>query len=547
MDMDTENDGLTFRLDAGEKALFASIAPSAAATPINEAWLHQRLVDAGYGDLECRPEAVTTLLHQYNNGMRVDDIRLAECVDAHYTISVSPDQMQASLDITPARGGDPVTLDQVMAELDELGVQVGVLSDVIEQTVAAGSAVGVVIARGLAPVAGEDGYLETLLPDVRDRRPHLTESGTIDYHDLGNVTVAHPGERLMRRHPSTAGTNGITVKGDCVPAHAGKDMMFAPNLSGVAAAPDDPDILVAAISGQPVQVKGGVIVEPVYTVETVNMATGNVVFDGSVKVRGDVCTGMTIEATGDIEIEGVVEPATLEAGGSIVIKGGAMGSLGRKEGAHHLIRCGGSLSAGYLQQIKAVAGDSIFVDDMVMQCDLTAVRHIRVGKTKRGHIVGGRLQATYSITAKVLGSPNRVATLCEIGLDPALNEQLHKLGKQRGTKEMQLVEISKLLAYAKQHPNKVAPEMLQRAKASMKALYGEIEVLRAEEDEISRKLQLAQQSRVTAEEAMYDGLTVQSGSLKYTVRGEHGAGAIAITEHGLGLVPTEAPDDATDR
>lgn len=545
--MDTENEGLSFRLDAGEKALFASIAPPAEAAPVNEAWLRERLVAAGYGDLDCRPEAVTALLGQYNSGVRVDELRLAECVDAHYTISVSPDEMQATLDITPARGGDPVTLDQLLAELDELGVKVGVLSDVIEQTVAAGSGAGVVIARGIAPVAGEDGYLEPLLPDVRDRRPHLTETGTIDYHDLGNVTVAHPGERLMRRHPPTAGTNGITVKGDCVPTTAGKDMVYAPNLSGVATAPDDPEVLVATISGQPVQVKGGVTVEPVYTVETVNMATGNIVFDGSVKVRGDVCSGMTIKATGDIEIEGVVEPAMLEAGGDIVIKGGAMGSQGRKDGGHHLIQCGGSLSAGYLQQVKAVAGDSIFVDDVVMQCDLTAVRHIRVGKKKRGHIVGGRLQATYSITGKVLGSPNRVATLCEIGLDPALNEQLHKLGKQRGAKEMQLVEISKLLAYAKQHPNKVAPEMLQRAKVSMKALYDEIAVLRAEEDEISRKLQLAQQSRVTAEEAMYDGLTVQSGSLKYAVRGEHGAGAIAITEHGLGLVPTEALDDAADR
>lgn len=541
--MDAENEGLRFRLDAAQKTLFASIAPPAEAAPITEAWLHERLEAAGYGDLEYQPEAVTALLSQYNSGVCADDIRLAVCIDAHYTINISPDQMQATLDITPARGGDPVRLDDVLASLDELGVKAGLRSDVIEQTVAAGSATAVVIAQGMAPEAGEDGYLEPLLPEVRDRRPRLTESGTVDYHDLGNVVVTHPGERLMRRHPPTAGTNGITVKGDCVPTQPGKDMMYAPNLSGVAADPHDPDILVAAISGQPVQVKGGMTVEPVYTVETVDMSTGNIVFDGSVKVRGDVCTGMTIKATGDIEVGGVVEPATLQADGSIVIKGGAMGSLGRKDGNQHVIQCGGSLSAGYLQQVKAVAGDSIFVDDVVMQCDLTAVRHIRIGKAKRGHIVGGRLQATYSITGKVLGSPNRVATLCEIGLDPALNEQLHTLGKQRGAKETQLVEISKLLAFAKQNPNKIAPEMLQRAKASMKALYDDIEVLRAEEDQISHKLELAQQSRVTAEEAMHDGVTVQLGSLKYSVRGEHGAGAIAMTEHGLGLVPIETQED----
>lgn len=541
--MVTENDGLTFHLDASGRALLASSPPNAETTPVDEAWLRARLDEAGYGEFDCTPEAVTAMLSEYNSGARIEDFKLADCVDATFTVKISPDAMEATLDITPARGGRRVELDQVLAKLDEQEVKVGVLHQAIEQTVNAGSGMAVVIAQGQAPVAGEDGHLEPLLSDARDRRPHLTETGTIDYRDLGSVTVAHPGDRLMRRHPPTAGTNGITVKGDRIPATPGKDMPFAPNLKGAAAAPDDADLLVAEISGQPVQVRGGVVVEPVYTLDNVNMATGNIIFDGSVKVRGDVCTGMTIKATGDIEVEGVVEPATLEAGGDIVIKGGAMGSLGRKDGGPHTIQCGGSLSAGYLQQVKVVAGDSIFVDDVVMQCDLTAVRHIRVGKKKRGHIVGGRLQATYSITGKVLGSPNRVATLCEIGLDPALSEQLHKLGKQRGAKELQLVEISKLLAFAKQQPGKVTPEILQRAKASMKVLYDDIDVLRVEEEEISRRLELAKHSRVTAEEAMYDGLTVQSGALKYAVRGEHGAGAIAVTEHGLGLVPTKAPDD----
>jgi uncharacterized protein (DUF342 family) len=107
--------------------------------------------------------------------------------------------------------------------------------------------------------------------------------------------------------------------------------MFASKLSGACIDPDDPNRLLAAIAGQPVAVPGGMIVEPVYTVSAVNMASGNVSFDGSVVVRGDVAAGMTVKVTGDIQIGGTADPCRLEAGGNIVIKGGALGGVGRKE------------------------------------------------------------------------------------------------------------------------------------------------------------------------------------------------------------------------
>ncbi|MCL4759406.1 MAG: DUF342 domain-containing protein [Rhodocyclaceae bacterium] len=530
---------LVFRIDEDQKALLVSAEPDENAEPIDEAWLRERLEALGHAAVDCPAASITALLGQYNSGLPLTDLRLGNLVDAELEVTVSPDGLQVRLDIVAARGGHPVTWEQVLAELAELGVKEGILFDVIENAVHAGVAEGVLIAQGTPPQHGEDGRFESLVPEVRDRRPKMTETGHIDYRDLGGVAVVHAGDALMRRHPATAGTAGLSVRGEVIQAKPGKETMFAPNLAGVTISPDDPDVLVAAISGQPVHVANGMIVEPVYTVESVNMAIGNIEFDGSVKVRGDVCAGMTIKATGDIEIGGVAEPCNLEAGGNIVIQGGAMGSLGRKDSGDFRLRCGGTLNAGYLQQVKAVAGDSILVDDVAMQCDLAAERHIRVGGKKRGHIIGGRLQATYSITGKVLGSPNRIATLCEIGLDPALHQRQQDLVKQRGGKEMQLVEISKLLAFAKQNPGKAPETMLARARNTMQALYADIETIRGEEGEIVRKLELAQQARVIAEQAMYDGLIVQIGALRYPVRGEHGGGAIGLTDNGIGLLSLE--------
>ena len=315
--------------------------------------------------------------------------------------------------------------------------------------------------------------------------------------------------------------------------------MFAAHLSGVTFPPDNPDLLQAAIVGQPVTVTGGMMVEPVYTVEAVNTASGNIDFEGSVVVRGDVSAGMVVHATGDIEVGGVVEVATLEAGGSIVVKGGVMGSLGRKENTQHHIHCGGSFHANYAQQARIEALDSIFIDDVAMQCELSAVNHIRVGDKRRGHIIGGRAQATLSITAKVLGSPNRVLTHCEIGVNPAMHKHLLELAKTRDGKETQLLEISKLLDFAHHNPGRVRPDMLEKARHTAVILSADIAALREEQESLNHKIELSQQSRVIALQAMYEGVEVHVGNLRYRVVGEHGPCTVGLGPAGMGLQENE--------
>lgn len=528
--------GLSFRLDTETKSLIASFVPVPASASIDEAWLDAKLAELGHGDLRFLPSAKTVLLGQYNSGQRIDALRIAECVDAALSLTVASDRMSARLDISPAQGGAALTRDEVLAALAEKGVTRGILHEAIDLAIADGAAHGMIVARGRAPVAGANGRFESLVPNVRDRVPRVDETGHTDYRDLGDILVVHPGDALMIRHHATEGMAGMTLFGDPVPASAGEEMPYAPNLTGVAFAADNPDMLVAAIVGQPVQVAGGMIVEPVYSVDAVSMASGNISFEGSVKVRGDVSAGMSVQAAGDIEIGGVAEPCILEAGGDITIKGGAMGGAGRKDGADYHIRCGGAFSAGYAQQARIEAGDSIFIDDMAMQCELAATNHVQVGNNKRGHIVGGRIQAMLSITAKVLGSPNRVATHLEIGVHPEARKQAQELARNRDGKENRLLELSKLLAFAAANPGRVNPEMVERARATAASMSAEIQSLRDEEEIIARKIELSQDARATAGQAMYEGVIVYMGTQRYRVVGEHGGGSIGLGEHGLGLM-----------
>jgi uncharacterized protein (DUF342 family) len=530
--------GLTFWFDQEARALVATVTPDAAAQPIDEAWLREQLSELGYGALRYLPDAGTALLAKYNQGTAVV-IKLAECVDASVRITLAPDGLAASLQILPAQGGSPVTHEMVLAALRESGVSAGILPDLIAAAVDAGSAEGIVVARGREPIDGDQGTLESLLPKARSRVPKVDESGHADYRDLGEIQVVHPGDALMQRHPPTEGTQGMNVLGEAILPRPGKEVVYSDGLPGTAFAPGNPDLLLSAITGQPVVVRGGMMVEPLFKVDQVGTASGNITFDGSVVIRGDVSAGMTVKASGDIEIGGVVETATLEAGGSIVIKGGAMGSVGRRSSGEHHIRCGGCFNAAYAQQASIEAGDCIFIDDMAMQCKLSAINHVRVGNRRRGHIVGGSVKATISITANVIGSPNRVHTQLEIGVNPRMHKQLLDLAKERDAKETQLLEVSKLLDLARSRPGKLPAEMLGKARATATALWAGIATLREEEELLAKKIELAQQARVVAQQAIYEGVEVLMGKMRYRVVGEHGPCAIGLGKGGLGLLPVD--------
>ncbi|WP_417071260.1 DUF342 domain-containing protein [Niveibacterium terrae] len=534
-----QGQGLTFRLEAQSRTLIADLQPAPEAAPIDEVWLKARLAESGWAGLRISPEAVSALLEHYQQSRALAGLQLGECVDASLKITISPDRMQVLLDSEAAQGGEPISREQILDELKAQSVSYGIQSEAIDQAVAAGEAHGLCIAQGLAPVAGADGYLECLQPIVRSRVPTVDEFDHTDFRDLGEILTVNAGDRLMLRHPPTAGIAGCTVLGASLPATAGKDVSYAAALPGTSPAPDNPDLLLAAINGQPVLTEGGMIVEPVFAIESVNAASGNVRFNGSVKIRGDVQAGMTIQATGDIEVGGVVEAASLDAGGSIVIKGGAMGGLGHQEGSQRLLRCGGSFSAAYAQQARVEAGDSIFIDDSAMQCELCAVNNIHVGNSRRGQIIGGRAQATLSISARVIGSPNRVATLIEIGVNPVLHKQHQQIVKDREARENQLMEVSKLIDFARKHPGKVPAEMFDKAHRTAAALSSEIAEIRTEQQVLERKIERSKLSRVIAEQAIHEGVEVLLCGHHFRVFGEHGAGTISIGDQGLGFLSEE--------
>lgn len=528
----TRGQGLVLRFDPASRTLIASITPEADAEPIDEPWLRELLAEQGHGALHYLPDAATALLGKYNSG-EAAELKLAEALDATLHVSLTANGLEARVEIGAAQGGTAVTREAIVAALAAEGVTSGLLDTTIAAVVAAGSTSGEIVARGTPAEDGADGRLEVLIPQARDRQPHEDMSGHIDYHDLGDIQVVHPGDALMRRHPPTPGVDGRTLLGQTIPAKPGKIVKFASKLPGTDFAGGDDNLLLAAVTGQPVIVKNGMAVEPIYKIKQVGSASGNVNFDGNVVISGDVDAGMTVCATGDIEVGGVVDLATLEAGGNIVVKGGVIGSLVHAGSGEHHVRCGGSFNATYAQQAVIEAGDSIFIDDMALQCELSALNHIAVGHKQRGHIIGGSAKAMLSITAKVIGSPSQGHTRLEIGVNPQMRAEQQALLHKRDERTTQLGELGKLLTFAGKTPGRLAPDVVDKARATAMALAREIGELNDACTTLEQKIELSQHARVVAEVALHEGSDVHLGRYHYRTTHEHGPCTIGLNEEGV--------------
>ncbi|HRG70729.1 MAG TPA: FapA family protein [Thauera aminoaromatica] len=539
----TEGPELEVSFDELTRVLSVSIAHDPHFPRIDALWLRRRLEAAGYADLQIRPDPIRRLIAQYNAGEAVAPVEIAQCVDASMQIGVSLDGLVARLSIVPAKGGKPASKTELLALIESRGIVEGLLLEEMNRAIADGQADDLAIARGREPEPGKDGWLEYLLPETRERVPSVRPCGRTDYRDLGEILVVHAGDALMRRHPPQPGVDGVNVYGRPIVARRGREQRFAPGLRGTAISPEDPELLVAACDGQPVRVRNGAMVEPIFTVDAVNLATGNIDFDGSVRIRNDVQAGMTVRASGDIEVGGVVEPATLEAGGSIVVKGGVLGGLGGKTAGKdysaHAIRCEGSFCATYAQQARISAGDSIFIDDVAMQCQLEARNHIRVGKRLRGQIVGGHCRASLSIHARTIGANSRIRTELEVGMDNGLEHAIQEKAEARDALENRLLEIGKMLTFADRHPDRVTPEMLGRAEQTASALSGEIESLRSEEEDLQHRLALTREARVNAEREMFEGCIVRMGEQLFKLSQDRGPTTVRLATQGLGVFPLE--------
>ncbi len=513
-----ECSGIHFHEAAG--CVLAQVDAAAGPSPLTVDDLRAALAAAGFGECLLDEARLAGLAMRCNARESGFSLQVGERRNGDFALFVDADEMHARATLTAARGGNPVCAEEIFVALGAAGVVHGIDEAAIREACAGNADASFVAARGEAPVDGVDTRFEMLVDDSRDRTPRMNEQGLIDFRDLGAIPLVSAGQPLMRRVPPTPGSAGRSVRGGVVPARPGRNEAFASPLLGAAIDPDDPDLLRAQVNGQPVRCGNGVNVEQVLRLRDVDLASGNIHFDGSVHVAGEVMPGMKVHATGDIVVGGTVDGGELDAGGDISVSGGVI--------AQAVLHAGGSVSVRFAENARICAGAALSVGDMALQCDLLAGNQIAVGTAAptRGRLSGGTARAAMRIAAPFFGHPSGGVTLLQAGVSPQLEAQYRELMQRIEAQRAEEEKLQKLVQHLGALGDKGA-QMLERARASWQHAVQTWAQLLPEKEALERQLARLREATLVAGVGVTGAVDVVLGQRTLRLRQTLEAGTFA--------------------
>lgn len=322
-------------------------------------------------------------------------------MEQEFSVSVSRDEMQAMvLFNTSNRVIEKETLflhlfkAGVVYGIDEKAVNV-ILKGLCKED-------SIVVARGEQPEKGKDGYYEFFFRTQLSKKPVILEDGTVDYKNIDWMEGVKKNQKIAYYHEAEEGKAGKTVTGKELPSRKGKEIKM---LSGKGfELLSDRKTYISAKDGKIEYVNDKIMITDLLLLDDVTTSTGNISFDGSIHIRGNVGKGVSISATKDITVDGFVEAANLSAEGDIILKKGCNASGQGK------ITTGKDLMARFLEGARIHTKGSVKVN-YCMNCDIQAEDSIEVS----GMIAGGTSYAGSKISANDFGNYTGLRTTVKVG------------------------------------------------------------------------------------------------------------------------------------
>ncbi|MCR5733017.1 MAG: FapA family protein [Lachnospiraceae bacterium] len=323
-----------------------------------------------------------------------------------FIITIEPDELSASIRMVLIP--EEITKEAVIRMLRDKNIVYGIKDDIVtELTEGKHLNEPVVIAEGKSPVAGDDGYYEFFIKTELNREPKVLDDGSLDYQDIEWFEQVNKDQKLVYYHDATDGEEGCTITGRFIPPQKGKQLSV---LSGEGFRIEgDRKTYVSNIDGIVEYKNDRLMISNVLRLKEVSAPMGNVIFNGSIDVSGNVQAGSYISADGDVYVNGVVEGAVIEAKGNIIIKQGINAS---KKGS---VKADGNLSARFIETANVRVGGDIEAN-YILNSNVHCKGKIKISGRK-GSIIGGITYATKEITVQDIGNDVFTRTLVKVGLD----------------------------------------------------------------------------------------------------------------------------------
>lgn len=435
---------------------------------------------------------------------------MADQNDLKLLVTISPDELKAFITLYKVEGGAPISKDEIFAALRDQKVTFGIMEDSINyfyENPVYNEAI--CVAEGIPAQNGKNGVVNYHFDITVDKKPTILEDGRINYRELNLIQSVKTGQVLCTLEPPLMGTQGKTVKGKTLMAVNGKPAVL-PRGRNVAVS-EDGQSLYATTDGEVEYLEPTKV--SVYTNHEipadVDNSTGNVSFVGSVIIKGNVLSGFSVEAGGNVEVYGVVEGATIKAGGNIILRRGMQGM-----GKGTLI-AGGDIVARYIEYCNIEAKNNI-QSEAVLHSNVKCGNKLEL-TGRKGLLVGGICKVGKIIVAKVIGSHMATVTELEVGVDPTVRERYRKAKDDIVSMESDIKKADQAITILKklETMGSLTPEKQDILTKSIRTkIYLSSSLEKVKKEIIVMDEQLAQEGngKIRASNFIYPGVKVSIGT-----------------------------------
>lgn len=357
-------------------------------------------------------------------------------------------------------------------------------------------------------------------------KPIIDEAGRADYKDLNLFVLVKENQTLAIRIPQTKGTPGTNILGEVVPAQNGRP---CPMPEGKNTKVVGEHRLIATVNGQIVDKGARISVDPRLELKGgVGVQTGDIDFDGTVSIKGDVEQGFSVKATGDIEIKGSVNGAYV-SGRNVYISGGITGADRAK------IYAAESVRATFAENALIEAGTDVFISDIALHSQIRAGKKL-IMEDKHGQITGGHAVAGELVSVKVIGNGAFVVTKVSVGVDPTLQKEYVALKKTYKENKRRLTHITQTLnTLSKIDVNKLPKtrlDSINQLTRSQFPLAGQIKRDEKRLVEIEQQLSNMKQGKIKVSDTIYPGVRLSVNNILKSIQSEYKRCTISLNDDG---------------
>lgn len=442
---------------------------------------------------------------------------------ADFEVAISLDSLIAYLELKPNTPGKMYTSEEVHNVLVKEGIAHGVLSEQIDHVVDSFNNLGqvlepVIIAKGTPAIPGKHARVDLNFTIAVKADLKEDEDGNIDYRELGLVNNVEKGQLLARKTPSVEGITGLDIYGETVqPPHIRDDNFVSGKNTTVS---EDKLECYSAIDGQVILKKKMIHVSPIFTVaHDVDFRTGNISFNGSIIINGNVLSGFTVKAREDITVMGVVEAATLIAGGNIFVK------TGFKGGDKGLMKAKGKITTKFVETGSIECYGNLLVETSIINANIICYADVQVTRNK-GLIVGGDVKCVGDIYCNELGSKLGVTSHVTLGDKFIIRqrmeetqEEITNFQKRYAKIKSSLIPVQSMLKSLDSFP----PDKKSQFEAILKQqelLKAQIEQLESKKKKLMTLYNVVCKSKLHVKAYTYPNSSITIGTSKRTINSQ---------------------------